>query len=239
MSSLSSSSSFDEIELSDSDVNHIEVPRATKAERRRLHESIRARTDISEHAKEDLMIEAGLKVCTRFCKGCVECQGLRQGSKEKDYFVRDLPPRCKKCAFRNCRCKGKKANAVSVAAKKANKSQVPKSRYFMLSIWDTSDEMRHRIKSFEDNPKVKKFVCQEEICPTTGRHHFQAYIALDNAYRTSWVHKLMATDEKCGIKFADGNHVECYKYCTKKESRAEDGFSFEFGDFENKKPGKR
>lgn len=254
---MSSSSSFDEVQLSDSDVSHIEVPRSSPSEKCftvrydendqmqledrygnmwdegkiELKEQIAARTDISEHAKEDLMIKHNLPVCTRFCDGCGSCQGLREGSQEKDYFIRDLPARCKKCHFRSNRCRCEK--------KKSKKVQVPKSRYFMLSIWDTSESMRKRIKSFESNPRVKKFVCQEEICPTTGRHHFQAYLALDNAYRTSWVHTLMDTEEKCGVKFADGNHVECYKYCTKEESRVEDGFSFEFGDFERKKPGKR
>lgn len=96
-----------------------------------------------------------------------------------------------------------------------------------------------RISALDEDERVVRAVFQTEMCPETGRLHYQGYVSFDNSRRTKFVHELFKGDPKCGLKYTDGNHAEMYKYCTKEESRVENGFTFEKGDFPKKAQGKR
>lgn len=174
----------------------------------------------SLHSNDGLNVEnIRRSVCSADCDGCASCQGVRAELREGVY-------------------RNKRKSARSNPVRNKNKRE-KKSRYFMVTIWDMSVEMQRRIMAFEHNDKVVKFVCQEELSPTTKRRHYQGYIVLSDRYRSSWVQALLEGNPPTDCKFSDGNHAECFKYCTKEDTRVKGGFSFVKGIFEPKKPGKR
>lgn len=62
-------------------------------------------------------------------------------------------------------------------------------------------------------------VYQEEICPTTGRHHYQGYIQMSE----SWTKKRLINNlnDKAFYFIREGTHIEARNYCIKAESRAD------------------
>lgn len=74
------------------------------------------------------------------------------------------------------------------------------------------------IKGIED--KVQYFICQEEICPSSGRHHWQGYVELKTKRNISGIKKIFK-DQNLHIEKRRGPQEACIKYCSKQETRKE------------------
>lgn len=90
-------------------------------------------------------------------------------------------------------------------------------------------------------PMGTKYVLyQLELCPSTGRYHYQGYLVLSRSQRFNRVKKmfedLLGTD-KIHLEGALGSHEDCEKYCSKSETRALG--PWRIGDSESVGQGKR
>ena len=72
-----------------------------------------------------------------------------------------------------------------------------------------------------DPEDVQYFVGQEEICPRTGRRHWQYYFQLRERVRQQRV-KTLLNDNTCHIEVRRGTHEEAEDYCTKPNARFPD-----------------
>lgn len=76
--------------------------------------------------------------------------------------------------------------------------------------------------------KTKYCVYQIEICPTTGKEHFQGYIEFIQKYSMKRVKELF-NDNKIHLEKRMGSQAQANAYCTKKETRKPDTKPFFFG----------
>lgn len=96
----------------------------------------------------------------------------------------------------------------------------------------TKRSMRWCFTSFKDDfspdPTAFRFLCyQREICPSTGRPHWQGYCELNKQLRLGSVQELLG-DPVVNCRIARGNAQENRDYCSKSESKV-DGTYVEFG----------
>ena len=84
---------------------------------------------------------------------------------------------------------------------------------------------------------VRYAVWQREVCPTTGRRHFQGYIVMMKSVRFSAVKALLPSGAH--VEIANGDDESNEKYCTKEDTRDVDGGPFRFGTRETVGRGKR
>ena len=75
---------------------------------------------------------------------------------------------------------------------------------------------------FNEN-QMKYLVVGKEICPTTGKEHWQGYVELKNAKTFSAIKKLFK-DNKLHLEERKGNALQASNYCKK------DGKYIEFGE---------
>ncbi|HUD08469.1 MAG TPA: hypothetical protein VMQ52_05300 [Candidatus Saccharimonadales bacterium] len=81
----------------------------------------------------------------------------------------------------------------------------------------------------DDLPKgVSYVVYQHEICPTTGKDHWQGFIQFRQPQRWTKVQSLIA-DETLHVEKAKGSPEDNRRYCTKLKSKAENEEYVEFG----------
>lgn len=74
-------------------------------------------------------------------------------------------------------------------------------------------------------PWMRYFCYQQEIAPTTGRHHWQAYVYVDPAQSLSAIRKKMAADyNRPHIEVARASIWKNREYCSKSESSVPDTF---------------
>jgi hypothetical protein len=78
-----------------------------------------------------------------------------------------------------------------------------------------------------------RWVFQEEVCPDTGRHHIQGYMAWNSPKHFGTIKSWLKDNllDSMHIESARGTYIQNYAYCTKGESRAPNGATGEFGDF--------
>lgn len=94
-----------------------------------------------------------------------------------------------------------------------------------------------RLDELYDAGKVRKYVCQEEQCPRTGRLHLQLFLVLDKRLRRGQLQRLL--DQNDGhFEIAGGSDKQNRDYCTKAES-ATGEHRCERGDFAEASQGKR
>ncbi len=79
--------------------------------------------------------------------------------------------------------------------------------------------------------QFKSIVFQQEICPDTGRFHYQGFFRLFRPYRVRGAQKLLHPTIKMNMQVPDGNDYENYLYCTKEETRVMDTTWYEYGVF--------
>jgi len=77
---------------------------------------------------------------------------------------------------------------------------------------------------------------QEEVCPESGRHHFQGYVEFEKRVRFSQLHKLFS---QVHWEQRKGTAAQARDYCKKLESRCVDGLVYDFGTISTTSQGKR
>lgn len=97
--------------------------------------------------------------------------------------------------------------------------------------------------SFADNinidpSKVKYAIYQREVCPETGREHWQGYFTAHGAVRLTGA-KAIIGDNTAHMEIAKGNAEQNHKYCTKDECRKEGTMPTEIGTLAKMGQGKR
>lgn len=81
-------------------------------------------------------------------------------------------------------------------------------------------------------------VFQREVCPTTGREHFQGYLELTVRQRLAAV-KTALGDPSVHLEPRKGTALEAKAYCQKDESRKEGTSPVELGEMSSVTPGAR
>lgn len=66
-----------------------------------------------------------------------------------------------------------------------------------------------------EDDRVVYYVCGEEICPTTGRKHWQGFIQLGNAYRRMAIQSILGVKCYVARMFSRGTPEACRRYCIK------------------------
>ncbi len=82
-------------------------------------------------------------------------------------------------------------------------------------------------------PAVKYCVFQQELCPNTGREHYQGYLE----FKTSRRLPKTIIDPEVHWELRNGTQAQARDYCMKEESRISG--PWEFGTFAPEQPGKR
>lgn len=82
------------------------------------------------------------------------------------------------------------------------------SRNYCITVWEEVLEL--------SDERIRYCILGEEVCPDTGRTHWQGYIELHNAVRGTALHKILGI-EKDEIWFSPrrGTRDEARKYCMK------------------------
>lgn len=78
---------------------------------------------------------------------------------------------------------------------------------------------------------VRFFVTQPELCPTTGRKHWQSYIALNKPFKPSKIMKLLKFTDRGAWRAMqpNGTDQDNLIYCTKEDTREPGGEPRVFG----------
>lgn len=116
------------------------------------------------------------------------------------------------------------------------------------TIFKTLNEWVEDIKKSTDKGLIKFAVGQEEICPTTNKKHLQTYIEFEKEQSLKSIREMLndfkeytiyhiVNGKESNLQKRKGSQNSAIKYCTKKDTRKENGLSFEFG--EKKVQGKR
>ena len=100
-----------------------------------------------------------------------------------------------------------KTQVTKSKAKAKRPSGGPRARRWALTLWTKPDFVM-------DTDVVRYFVAGEEICPDTGRTHWQAYIELFKVVRLNALKEIL-DDEKAHCAPARGNPTENITYCKK------------------------
>lgn len=108
------------------------------------------------------------------------------------------------------------------------------SRYWMLTFYRFSSLEE---KSWQE-PPLTYFVGQHEICPKTGRHHFQAYAEFSKKVSMKAI-KDHFNDNTIHLERRMGKQEDAIKYCTKEESRHPDLEGITWGEPVHTEQGKR
>lgn len=77
---------------------------------------------------------------------------------------------------------------------------------------------------------VRYIVGQREICPETGRKHYQLYVELKRGQRLPWLQRVVFNGVRCRAEAARGTQAECIEYCTKERTRDPDEHHVEYGE---------
>ena len=91
-----------------------------------------------------------------------------------------------------------------------------RARRFLFTMFDGAPASPPNIS--RDPAIVRFFVYQTEVCPTTGRPHFQGYVELMVACRYTKAVEYLG-GRACHLEIARGTAHQCIKYCTKEETR--------------------
>jgi len=68
--------------------------------------------------------------------------------------------------------------------------------------------------------KISYLIGQKEICPSSGREHWQVYVEFKDRVRLSVIQGASMFDAKCHIEVRKGTSKEASDYCKKDASRA-------------------
>lgn len=111
---------------------------------------------------------------------------------------------------------------------KKKMSSRTKTRNWCFTWWNyTEDSIKH-IEALANNTRVKYVQCQEEVAPTTGKHHLQGFIIFVNEVGPKSVKSVL--DNACHIEMMNGSIEDNLKYCSKDESKLDGGRIIKVGD---------
>lgn len=88
-----------------------------------------------------------------------------------------------------------------------------------LTIYNFED-VENAIKSVGDDNKLRYFIYGNELCPTTGRLHFQSFLQCHEAQRFSFIKKILPT---AWLRQSNGSAEQGRDYCTKDKNYKEFG----------------
>lgn len=92
---------------------------------------------------------------------------------------------------------------------------------FTMFEWDTEV-----IKSLTGHRHIR---CQEEVSPTTGKHHLQGVISFSNQRHMGGVKKWLRS-KNVHLEQMKGTYKQAYDYCCKSDSKDASGFEYESGE---------
>lgn len=103
-----------------------------------------------------------------------------------------------------------------------------------------ADQLSLLYKPADDAPPVFSFlVAQKELCPSTGRPHWQCYVEFPNEQRFSRISALLVGKSKSyHAKVSLGTPEQNITYCTKVETRSPDSTIIQLGTPMNTRAGR-
>lgn len=111
------------------------------------------------------------------------------------------------------------------------KKESPRGANWILTIYPDSNnipDLGQCITDWTSTGKITGLVAQEEICPTTQRLHFQAYVRFKNSVRLAQVKSIFGSGVHAELR--KGTEMEAIAYCSKLETRKPDTSPFFFGE---------
>lgn len=107
------------------------------------------------------------------------------------------------------------------------------ARDYCFTVFDMEYNFNNTINN--QSNKIKYLVYQKELCPTSGKQHFQCYCEFENKIRFAAVKKIFGSNIHFENRF--GTREQARNYCMKEESRIEG--PWELGTFKPSEQGKR
>lgn len=104
---------------------------------------------------------------------------------------------------------------------------------WMITSFEVDQWEDWKKRATEDDA-IKALAGQIEVCPDTDREHIQAMIRFHKSRGLDGVKKWLK-DKTAHLEPVYGSIAQARQYCTKDESRADEGLTFEIGDFEEPK----
>jgi len=95
---------------------------------------------------------------------------------------------------------------------------LPVSRNAVITSFNTDVSLVGVWQSNQD--KISYLIGQKEICPSSGREHWQVYVEFKDRVRLSVIQGASMFDAKCHIEVRKGTSKEASDYCKKDASRA-------------------
>lgn len=103
-----------------------------------------------------------------------------------------------------------------------------KTRNWCFTWWNYTEDSIKRIEALANNTRVKYVQCQEEVAPSTGKHHLQGFIIFVNEVGPKSVKSVL--DNACHIEMMRGSIEDNLAYCSKDESKLDGGRVIKIGD---------
>ncbi len=101
--------------------------------------------------------------------------------------------------------------------------------YFEVSQHESEDSFSQAwIDARKLDSRIKYFVGQQEISPSTGRVHFQGFVRWKSPIRLRQCKSWLDSD-RVNVRIADGTDEQNKVYCTKEDSRVPNGIKVEWG----------
>lgn len=110
------------------------------------------------------------------------------------------------------------------------KKESPRGQNWILTIYPDSNNIRDLslcITDWTSTGKITGLVVQEEICPTTQKLHYQAYVKFNNSVRLAQVKSIFGSGVHGELR--KGTEMEAIAYCSKLETRKPGTEPFFFG----------
>lgn len=117
----------------------------------------------------------------------------------------------------------------------------PRVRSWCCTAWRADmDAAAVRLRLIGGSLGLKYFCFQQEIAPTTGREHYQAYFHFENPQRLNglrkWMTSVFGPQVACNFRPAHGTDMQNRTYCSKEDTSIPNTFN-EYGEIS--KQGKR
>jgi hypothetical protein len=125
------------------------------------------------------------------------------------------------------------STVVNEAARAGREAQARiRRRDYNVVFWGNSiHELAARLQTPEMTRRVRYGVMQREVCPTTGRPHWQMYFEFNQPESIPWVKEVLLDDNTAHVQIRLTSREQCRAYCRKTYTRMS-GPPTEVGPFE-------
>lgn len=112
-------------------------------------------------------------------------------------------------------------------------TNTPRGPNWVLTLFPTEEELSidesSLLTKWTSSGKIEGLCGQAEICPESGKLHYQIYVKFNNSIRLAQVKTIFGS--KVHAELRKGTEMEAIAYCTKELTRKPEHSPFFFGNF--------